>query len=69
MYVCICKNVTDRQIRKAVYEHDVSNVRELRSHLGGACGQCGKCARDARELIRDAAAEKRQLEQGHALAA
>jgi len=62
MYVCICKNVTDRQIRKAVYEQDVSNLRELRACLGGACGQCGKCARDAHQLIREAALEKRRLE-------
>ena len=68
MYVCICKNVTDRQIRKAVYERDVSNVRELRACLG-ACDQCGKCARDARDLIREAAMEKRMLERHAVMAA
>lgn len=61
MYICICKNVTDRQIRKAVYEQDVSNLRQLRTCLG-ACDQCGKCARDANNVIRDAVAEKRMLE-------
>jgi len=61
MYICICKNVTDHQIRKAVYERDVSNVRELRACLG-ACDQCGKCARDARDVIRNAASEKMILE-------
>ena len=69
MYICICKNVTDHQIRKAVYECDVSNVRELRACLG-ACDQCGKCARDAREVIRDAAEVKMMLERhGAAMAA
>lgn len=68
MYICICKNVTDHQIRKAVYERDVSNVRELRACLG-ACDQCGKCARDARDVIREAAAEKTMMESHGAMAA
>ena len=68
MYVCICKNVTDRQIRKAVYEQDISTLRELRERLG-ACGQCGKCARDARDLLRAAATEKHLLERRAPLAA
>ena len=68
MYICICKNVTDRQIRKAVYERDVNNLRQLRECLG-ACDQCGKCARDAQEIIRNVAAEKRTMEQPTAMAA
>lgn len=60
MYVCICKKVTDRQIRKAVFEQDIENLRQLRERLG-ACDQCGKCASDARRLIRDATEEKCQL--------
>jgi len=67
MYICICKNVTDRQIRQAVYQQDVSSIRELRACLG-ACDQCGKCARDAREVIRDAASEKMMLETHSVLA-
>jgi bacterioferritin-associated ferredoxin len=67
MYVCICKNVTDRQIRQAVYQQDVRSIRELRACLG-ACDQCGKCARDAREIIRGAASEKMTLETHAAMA-
>ena len=52
MYVCICKNVTDGQIRKAVREKGVSNLRGLRRELG-ACDQCGKCALEARRIIKD----------------
>jgi bacterioferritin-associated ferredoxin len=52
MYVCICKNVTDGQIRKAVREKGVSNLRGLRRELG-ACDQCGKCALEARRVIKD----------------
>lgn len=68
MYICICKNVTDRQIRQAVYHRDVSSIRELRQCLG-ACDQCGKCVRDAKEVIRDAANEKLLMETHSALAA
>ena len=67
MYICICKNVTDHQIRKAVYERDVSSVRDLRVCLG-ACDQCGKCVRDARDIIRGAASEKIMMKRHSALA-
>ena len=52
MYVCICKRVTDGQIRQAVAEQRVRNLRTLRRELGG-CDQCGKCAPDAKQIIRD----------------
>lgn len=68
MYICICKNVTDRQIRNAVYEGNVSNVRQLRTRLG-ACDQCGKCARDAKNVIAEAVSEKKLMESHGALAA
>ncbi len=67
MYICICKKVTDHQIRKAVFERGVSNVRQLKTCLG-ACDQCGKCVRDARDIIRDAASEKKILESHPAMA-
>jgi bacterioferritin-associated ferredoxin len=66
MYICICKKVTDHQIRQAVYQSHVKSVGELRSCLG-ACDQCGKCVRDAREIIQDAALEKFQTESNRAL--
>ncbi len=52
MYVCICKKVTDGQIRRAVAEQRVHNLRTLRKELG-ACDQCGKCASDAKRIIRE----------------
>lgn len=67
MYICICKKVTDRQIRQAVYQQDISNLRELRACLG-ACSQCGKCAPDAKEIIRGAVSEKTLLETHSAMA-
>ncbi|MBM4200994.1 MAG: bacterioferritin [Gammaproteobacteria bacterium] len=56
MYVCICKQVTDRQIRRAVAEGSVRNMRTLRRELGG-CDQCGKCAAEAKRIINDTMGE------------
>lgn len=50
MYVCLCKAVTDSQIRDAV-EQGACSMKELASQLGVAT-QCGKCGCDARELLR-----------------
>ncbi len=50
MYICICKSVTDSQIRRCVRETGVRNLRGLRRELG-ACDQCGKCAIEARQII------------------
>lgn len=61
MYICICKKVTDRQIRRAVIEDGVNNLRELRGCLG-ACDQCGKCAIEARNIISESKAERSLLE-------
>lgn len=46
MYVCVCKAVTDRQIRQAVKE-GARTLKDLRRDLGiiGECGQCASCAR------------------------
>ncbi|CAI8831481.1 (2Fe-2S)-binding protein [Methylocaldum szegediense] len=57
MYICICKKITDGQIRKAVQEQDVTSIRGLRSKLG-ACDQCGKCAVQAQQLIYQCLQEK-----------
>jgi len=61
MYVCICKSLTDHEIRKAVLTHDVDSVRDLRRCFG-ACDQCGKCAAEARKLIRETVRERSDLE-------
>ena len=52
MYVCICKSVTDSQIRTAVRE-GVCSMRALCQNLG-ACSQCGKCAEHVLSKLRQA---------------
>ncbi len=54
MYVCICKAVTDRQIRRAAAT-GVDNLYELRERLGVGAG-CGTCASDAQDILNDSAA-------------
>lgn len=49
MYVCLCRAVTDRQIRESV-ENGASSFRDVRAELDvGTC--CGRCVPEARELI------------------
>lgn len=50
MYVCVCKAVTDRDIRDAVAE-GATTLRDLRRTLGVStgCGRCAPCARDVLE--------------------
>lgn len=51
MYVCLCKGVTDSQIKEAIYD-GATSVGQLRKCLGVA-SQCGKCGITARELLRE----------------
>ena len=51
MYVCICKAVTDKQIRRAA-ARGVDNLYELRESLGVAAG-CGSCAGAAEAILRE----------------
>ena len=48
MYVCICKAVTDRAIREAVYD-GTTTMAGLRKHLG-CTGQCARCATHVKEI-------------------
>lgn len=58
MYVCLCKGITDRQIREAA-ERGCSRVRDLRNELGVG-SQCAKCVRHARDVLREQRAGMRQ---------
>jgi len=49
MYVCICHQITDREIRRAV-EQGASTLGEVQLQLPvGGC--CGRCVDSARTLI------------------
>lgn len=45
MIVCVCNNISDREIRQAV-DLGLSSMDELKRDLGVAtcCGQCADCA-------------------------
>jgi len=49
MYVCLCKAVTDRQIRDMV-NGGACSYAEVRSKLGVAT-QCGKCGQQAKAIV------------------
>jgi bacterioferritin-associated ferredoxin len=51
MFICVCKGVTDCQIREAVCEGACS-MRELRARLGVA-SQCGRCACHAKRVLEE----------------
>ena len=50
MYVCVCKAVTERQVRQAV-NNGAQSLKDLRRELGVSsdCGQCAACARQCLE--------------------
>ena len=51
MYVCICKGITDTQIRNAV-DNGANSMRDLRESLGVST-QCGKCANLTKQIARE----------------
>ena len=55
MYVCICKGITDTQIRAAVQD-GANSLREVHNSLGVA-SQCGKCGIIARDIVRESLAD------------
>lgn len=62
MYVCICKGITDHQIRAAV-SGGADTMRAVRQNLGVA-SQCGKCGSLARDIMREALDELRSADSG-----
>jgi bacterioferritin-associated ferredoxin len=51
MYVCLCKGITDSQIRAAIQD-GANSFKDVRNTLGVA-SQCGKCGILAREILRE----------------
>ncbi|HEY1043122.1 MAG TPA: (2Fe-2S)-binding protein [Telluria sp.] len=51
MIVCVCNNISDREIRQAA-DLGLNSMGELRRDLGvGTC--CGKCVSCARQVLHD----------------
>ncbi|HJU71985.1 MAG TPA: (2Fe-2S)-binding protein [Paucimonas sp.] len=63
MIVCVCNNVSDRQIRQAV-DAGMTSMAELRNNLGVAacCGKCNSCARQVLRECLEANAQENMLE-------
>jgi bacterioferritin-associated ferredoxin len=61
MYVCICKGISDRQIKRAVCENGACSVKCLAKQLGVAT-QCGKCAPLAKAIIKETLAENAEFD-------
>jgi len=61
MIVCVCNNISDREIRQAV-DLGLSTMAELRRDLGVAtcCGKCHTCAREVLSTHLDATAAMRE---------
>lgn len=55
MYVCVCKAVTESQIKQAI--HNGACTRKQLFHCFGVGGDCGKCNRQVKEILDE---EKRQ---------
>jgi len=59
MYVCVCKTITESQIR-AELKNGAYTVCELKQRLGvAAC--CGKCAGYAKQLINECSTAELRL--------
>jgi bacterioferritin-associated ferredoxin len=50
MYVCVCKAVTDTQIRTAI-DNGVCTRRQL-TQCFGVGKDCGKCNKEVKELLK-----------------
>jgi bacterioferritin-associated ferredoxin len=51
MYVCLCKGITDTQIKNAIYD-GATTVGKLRKQLG-VTGQCGKCSTMTKQIVEE----------------
>ena len=59
MYVCLCRGITDSEIKNAV-DDGATSLRMLRKKLG-AMTQCGKCATLTNEILKDQLALNRSV--------
>lgn len=64
MYVCICKGITDKQIREAVTSRNSNNPKEILKSLGIG-SDCGTCVEDAvKTLLEQSARSPIEMKDG-----
>ena len=51
MYVCICRQITDNQIKDQCRD-GASSINDLRTRLGVA-SECGKCSKLAQSIVKE----------------
>jgi bacterioferritin-associated ferredoxin len=56
MYVCICKAVSDQEIKEAVAK-GADDLAGIQAHLGAATN-CGACVEHAQQVIDEALAQQ-----------
>lgn len=56
MYVCICKAVSDQEIKEAVANGN-ADLASIQAHLGAATN-CGTCIEHAQQVIDEALAQQ-----------
>lgn len=61
MYICLCKGITDTQIRSAVQE-GARSLGDVHASLGVA-SQCGKCGIMARQIVRETLSDSAEADQ------
>lgn len=61
MIVCVCKNISEKQIRQATHQ-GVHTMRALSKKLGVGtqCGKCGSCANNILKQCNKELAASRQ---------
>lgn len=64
MYICICKAVTERQIREAI-SSGACTRKDIGACLKAGTG-CGKCNPEIRDLLRRGRPDERGLPKMHA---
>ncbi len=52
MYICVCRAITERQIRQEILYHKIRSFSELTQRLGIA-SECGKCRQAAKQIFED----------------
>ena len=52
MYVCICRQITEDQIRDLCRDSGATSFSEVRNQLGVGL-DCGKCGNHARSVLRE----------------